>query len=374
MPPYAGPSAAREDIAGTLRLLLFLGMAIALMIADSRMGWLRTVRAYGEAAVQPLWRLAGLPAKVGQSVRDEAVTRTQLSEENRKLRNALLINRARLTRLQTAAIENARLRGLLGAAEQGGLDVQLAPILDISLDPTRQRLVLDAGADQGVSMGQAVIDAGGLLGQVIDVHRDTSVVLLLTDPDHAVPVAVARNGIRLVAYGRGDRLELANVPMSSDVKVGDVVVTSGMGGRFPPGFPVGTIAKLHPNESRAFLVGELTPAAQLDRGRDVLLLKRVLRPTPVLPPPQVAATTDPSLAPTETVPTDAATTGPATGPLANSATPSGVPPQPSATAGAATNTQTSASAPTSTPAQNAAAQTAPASTSNAPPPARTPTP
>lgn len=335
MPPYAGPSAAREDIAGTLRLLFFLGMAIALMIADSRMGWLRTVRAYGEAAAQPLWRLAGLPAKVGQSVRDEAVTRTQLSEENRKLRNALLINRARMTRLQTAAIENARLRGLLGAAEQGGLDVQLAPILDISLDPTRQRLVLDAGADQGVAMGQTVIDAGGLLGQVIDVHRDTSVVLLLTDPDHAVPVAVARNGIRLVAYGRGDRLELANVPMSSDVKLGDVVVTSGMGGRFPPGFPVGKVAKLHPNESRAFLVGELTPAAQLDRGRDVLLLKRVLRPTPVLPPPQVAATTDPSLAPTD------ALAGPAPASMS--------PPQTAAMPiGAATNPATSA--------QNAAAR------------------
>jgi len=309
MPPYAGPSAAREDIAGTLRLLVFLGMAIALMIADSRMGWLRAVRAQGEAVAQPLWRLAGLPAKFGQSVRDEAVTRTQLSEENRKLRNALLVNRARLTRLQTAAVENARLRGLLGATEQAGLEVQLAPILDISLDPTRQRLVLDVGADQGVTMGQAVIDAGGLLGQVIDVHGDTSVVLLLTDPDHAVPVAVARNGIRLVAYGRGDRLELANVPMSSDVKVGDVVVTSGMGGRFPPGFPVGTIAKLQPNESRAFLVGELTPAAQLDRGRDVLLLKRVLRPTPVLPPPQTAATTDPSLAPPEG---DSATASPQT--------------------------------------------------------------
>jgi rod shape-determining protein MreC len=278
MPSYAGPSAARDDIAGTLRLLIVLALAIGLMVADSRMGWLRAVRAQGEAMLQPLWRVAGLPAKFGQSVREEAVTRTQLAEENRSLRNALLINRARLARLQTAAIENARLRGLLGAAEQGGLDVQLAPILDIALDPVRQRVVLDIGADRGVVKGQAVIDAGGLVGQVIEVHAATSVVLLLTDPDHAVPVAIARNGVRLVAYGRGDRLELANVPMSGDVKVGDLVVTSGLGGRFPPGFPVGTITKLQPNESRAFLVGSLKPAAQLDRGRDVLLLKRVRRP------------------------------------------------------------------------------------------------
>lgn len=278
MPSYAGPSATRDDIAGTLRLLVFLVLAIGLMVADSRMGWLRAIRAQGEAAAQPLWRLAGVPAKVGQGLRDEAAMRSQLSEENRNLRNALLINRARLTRLQTAAIENARLRGLLGAAEQGGLDVQLAPILDIALDPTRQRLVLDIGADRGVVEGQAVIDAGGLVGQVIEVHAATSVVLLLTDPDHAVPVAVARNGIRLVAYGRGDRLELANVPLNSDLKVGDIVVTSGLGRRFPPGFPVGTVASLQPNESRTFLVGTLKPAAQLERGRDVLLLKRVRRP------------------------------------------------------------------------------------------------
>jgi rod shape-determining protein MreC len=280
MPSYAGSSAARDDIAGTLRLLLFLGLAIGLMIADNRMGWLRSIRAQGETLVQPLWRVAGLPAKLGHSLRGEAATRAQLADENRNLRNALLINRARLARLHTAAAENARLRGLLGVAEQGSLDVQLAPILDIALDPTQQRLVLDLGANRGVTVGQAVIDAGGLMGQVVEVHPNTSIVLLLTDPDHAVPVAIARNGIRLVAYGRGDRIELANVPMSSDVKVGDVVVTSGLGGRFPPGFPVGTIAKLQPNESRAFLVGELKPAAQLDRGRDVLLLKRVLRPLP----------------------------------------------------------------------------------------------
>jgi rod shape-determining protein MreC len=308
MPSYAGPSAARDDIAGTLRLLVFLGMAIGLMVADSRMGWLKSVRAYGETIAQPLWRVAGLPAKFGEGVRDEAVMRSQLTEENRNLRNALLINRARLARLQTAALENARLRGLLGAAEQGGLDVQLAPILDISLDPTQQRLVLDIGSDRGVVIGQAVIDSGGLVGQVIQVHTATSTVLLLTDPDHAVPVAIARNGVRLVAYGRGDRLELANVPMSSDVKVGDVVVTSGLGGRFPAGFPVGTIATLKPNESRAFLVGELTPAAQLNQGRDVLLLKRVRRPMQAPSPAQTAATT-------------AATTDPAAAPPQSTATP-----------------------------------------------------
>jgi rod shape-determining protein MreC len=276
VPTYAGPSAPRSgDVVGTLRLLAYLALAIALIVIDHRGGWLAQIRARSEAVVQPLWWLAAAPGRIGDEVRDSAATRAGLADENRILRNALLISGARLSRLQAAAAENARLRGLLGAGQRGGLDVQLAPILDVDLDPTRQRLILDAGSRDGVQIGQSVIDAGGLLGQIIDVTAGTATVLLITDPDHAVPVVVARNGVRLVAYGKGrsDRLELANIPLSSDVKVGDSIVTSGLGGRFPAGFAVGTVMTLQPDDSRAFLVGQLKPAAQLDRGRDVLLLK-----------------------------------------------------------------------------------------------------
>ncbi len=277
MPTYAGPSAARPgDVAGTLRLLAYLALAITLIVLDHRGGWLAHLRARSEVAVQPLWWLAGLPGRIGDNVRDDASTHARLSDENRVLRNAQLISGARLARLQAAAVENARLRGLLGAGQRGGLDVQLAPILDIDLDPTRQRLVLDAGSRDGVQVGQSVIDAGGLLGQIIAVEAGTATVLLITDPDHAVPVVIARTGVRLVAYGKGhgDRLELANIPLSSDIKPGDSIVTSGLGGRFPAGFPVGTVLALRPDDSRSFLVGDLKPAAQLDRGRDVLLLRQ----------------------------------------------------------------------------------------------------
>jgi len=239
-------------------------------------------------AVQPLWRLAALPSEIGAELRSGAATRTQLQRENEVLRNALLVSGARLARLQTAASDNVRLTGMLGAVRREGFDVQLVPILDVDLDPTHQRLVLDAGSRDGVRMGQSAVDAGGLLGQVVAVTPTTSTLLLLTDPDHAVPVLVQRNGIRLVAYGTGrsDRIELANVPISGDVRIGDRVVTSGLGGRFPPGFPVGTVSELRPDESRAFLVGELKPAAQLDRGRDVLLLRKVIAaPMPTLPAP-----------------------------------------------------------------------------------------
>ena len=281
---FAGPHVSRPgDVAGTLRLLAYLALAIALIVLDHRGGWLNQLRARSAVAVQPLWWLAGLPARVGETLGDSAVTRNRLSQENRVLRNALLLSGARVARLQTAAAENERLRGLFGAAQRGGLDVQLAPILNVDLDPTRQRLLLDAGSRDGVSMGQSVIDAGGLVGQIIAVQSGTATVLLLTDPDHAVPVVVGRSGVRLVAYGKGrsDRLELANIPLSSDVRIGDTVITSGMGGRFPAGFPVGTITAMHPDDSHAFLVGDVSPAAQLDRGRDVLLLKgRVGVPAP----------------------------------------------------------------------------------------------
>lgn len=286
MPSYAGPPVASRsgEIAGTLKLLAYLALAITLLILDHRGGWLTQLRRQSDVVAQPVWWLAGLPGRVATRVQDDAATRSQLSEENRRLRNELLIANARLTRLSTAAADNVQLRALLGMAESRGLDVQLAPVLNIDLDPTRQRLVLDAGSNDGVRVGQVVIDAGGLIGQIIETTPDNSTVLLLTDPDHAVPVMIGRTGVRLLAYGNGrsDQLELVNIPTNTDLQVGDVVLTSGLGGRFPAGFPVGTVVQVRHDESRAFLVAELKPAAQLDRGRDVLLL--IEAPQAAVPP------------------------------------------------------------------------------------------
>lgn len=315
MPPYAGPPAARPgDVAGVLRLLVYLVLAVVLMVLDHRGGWLRSARAQAEIAVQPLWWLAGLPSRAGTALREDAVTRNQLARDNRLLRNALLVSGARNARLQAAASENARLRGLLASAERGRLDVQLAAILDIDLDPTRQRLVLNAGSVDGVRIGQAVIDAGGLMGQVIATTPTTATVLLITDPDHAVPAVVARSGVRLMVYGggRSDALRLADVPLSADVRAGDVLLTSGMGARFPPGFTIGTVGALRPDDSRAFLEGAITPAAQLDRGRDVLLL-RGYKPVPAsAPTASMPAGSAPASEVTRPRATSAATARPAT--------------------------------------------------------------
>ena len=313
MPSYAGPNATRPgDVAGTLRLLAYLALAITLIVLDHRGGWLSQWRRQADLLVQPLWAVAGWPGQAVERISEDAGTRNQLATENRRLRNALLVSSARVARLQAATAENGRLRGLLGTVERGGLDVQLAPILDLDLDPTRQRLVLDAGSRDGVSVGQVVIDAGGVLGQIIAVTPMHSTVLLLTDPDHALPVAVVRNGVRLVAYGTGssDRLSLASIPLSSDVKVGDLVVTSGLGQRFPAGFPIGRIVALRPDDSRAFLIGDVKPAAQLDRGRDVLLLRHVPARPVIGPSTAVPAPVSGTAAPASSAPEEQAASSP----------------------------------------------------------------
>lgn len=275
MPQAGSPASRPGDIAGVLRLLAYLVAAGALMVLDFRGGWLHAARAQAEALVQPLWWLAAQPARLAIGARENAVSRSQLIADNARLRQALLLTTARNARLQMVAAENARLRGLLDSAARARLDVQLAGVLDVDLDPSRQRLLLDAGSRSGVHVGQAVIDDGGLLGQVIATTPVTATVLLVTDPDHAVPVMVARSGVRLVVYGTGrsDLLRLADVPLSADVREGDELLTSGLGNRFPPGFAVGRVAALRADDSRAFLEADVIPAAQLDRGRDVLLLR-----------------------------------------------------------------------------------------------------
>jgi rod shape-determining protein MreC len=277
VPSFAGSSTTARpgDVTGTLRLMAYLVLSLTLVVLDHRGGWLHEARRQASVLAQPLWMLAGVPGRIAERLAEDAGTLSRLTAENRELRRRALLDRARMARMQTIAADNARLRELLDAAQRDRVDAQLAPILDVDLDPSRQRLVLDAGGRDGVREGQTVIDAGGLVGQVVQVTPAHATVLLLTDPDHAVPVSVARNGVRLVAYGRGrsDLLALQSIPLSSDIRVGDALVTSGLGGRFPPGFAVGTVVALRPDHTRAFLVGEVKPAAELDRGRDVLLLR-----------------------------------------------------------------------------------------------------
>lgn len=295
---YAGNKSNRlsDSALTTLPLVFYLVLAIGLMIADQRMAYGNQARQKLSIVIEPFWWVASAPMRLFRGGSEEFALRSQLQADNRQRRQDLDIAIARIHQLQAVADENQRLRQLLGGTRGYSLKVQMVGILDIDLDPFRQRLVLDSGSDSGVQLGQALIDSGGVLGQVVEVGKNRSTALLVTDPDHAVPVQVARSGLRAIAYGTGhsDRLVLPNIPQSADVRKGDVLITSGIGGRFPAGFPVGTIIGVQPDKLRLFVTADAQPAAHLERGNEVLLISNrppmidVGPPAPALRKPPVA--------------------------------------------------------------------------------------
>ncbi len=290
-----------EGSASTLRLIVYLAIAVALMVLDHRGGWLQSLRRHaGQTLVEPAWRVAALPSEVARAARMAVVTQDSLASENRLLREQLLLAQTRLNRLDVLVAQNERLKELLDAQKDLGLAVQFARIVDVDLDPFRHRIVLDVGRNQGVAIGQPVIDAHGVMGQVVEVLADTAIVMLVTDPTHAVPVVFERTGLRTIAYGSGaiDRLELPNIPISADVAVGDRLMTSGLGGRFPAGFPLGEILSVNNSEDGMFAAAIARPAAALDRSGEVLLLGDQPQPygppTPAPAGPPVPASLEPA--------------------------------------------------------------------------------
>jgi len=330
---YPGSTASRlsESAGGTLPLLAYLALAMLLMVADQRGGFASQARQQASVLAEPVWWLAAAPGRLAEGAGELLSSRTVLQSENQRLTRELQVSASRLHRLVAVAEENQRLRELLGGTRGYRLSAQLVGIIDIDLDPSRQRIVLDAGSDEGVVVGQAMIDAGGVLGQVIEVTPRRATALLLTDPDHAIPVQVTRSGLRTIAFGTGrtDRLRLPNIPQSADIRVGDRLVTSGIGGRFPAGFPVGVVESLHPDDTRLFVVAEARPAARLDRGLEVLLVSNTVDETqagPYVPPPEPAPAAE--AAPGAVVPPDAApaSAGPPAAAAGAQATPPAQPP------------------------------------------------
>ncbi len=179
-----------------------------------------------------------------------------------------------MAKMAALTAENARLRQLLNSAAYVEDRVVIAELTGVAPDPVRHRVVIDKGASAGVRVGQAVIDAHGLVGQVVEVSRFFSRVLLITDQTHAVPVQVNRNGVRAIAEGGGriDQLELANVAATTDIRVGDLLVTSGLGGRFPAGYPVAQVHEVVEDPGEPFLTVRARPTARLDQSRHLLLI------------------------------------------------------------------------------------------------------
>ena len=304
-PLFAGNSA------GTLRLIMYLALAMVLMVLDHRNGWLWRARYTAATVVEPIYRLAGLPSAGVRTLSVAFADRARLTEQNQRLREDLLLANAKLNRMAAVAEQNTRLKELLDTQHSLDLNVQLARVIGVDLGAYRYRLTLNVGARDGVGPGQPVIDAHGVLGQVREVLPTTATVMLITDPTHALPVVIERSGLRTVAYGSrdGGALTLPNIPLAADVKVGDHQLTSGLGGRFPPGFPVGEISAVAPAASGMFQEARATPAADIDRSDDVLLLHDLAElqgpPAPVTPVGPAA-----DLAPTGDAPAAATSTRP----------------------------------------------------------------
>lgn len=278
-----------EGAVSTARLIAYLTLAMIVMVIDHRGSYLERLRLFASTIVEPIYRVAALPADVARAGSLAIATQSHLVDENRNLREALLLAQVRLNRMSALSAQNDRLKKLLDVQKDLGLGVQLARLIDIDLDPFRHRIVLDAGSAQSISVGQPVLDAHGVMGQIVEVLPNTSVAMLITDPTHAIPVMIERTGLRTIAYGTGsiDRLQLPNIPISADIKVGDALVTSGLGGRFPAGFPVGEILEISNDESGMFAAAIARPAAALDRSGEVLLLQDL--PQPVGPPAPLGA-------------------------------------------------------------------------------------
>ena len=274
------PSLFAGNAAGTLRLIFYIAIAMVLMVLDHRNGWLWRMRYTASYVVEPIYKLASLPADGFHALSVAFADRGMLTEQNQRLREDLLLANAKLNRMAAVAQQNQRLKELLQTQHSLDLHVQMARVVGVDLGAFRHRMMLNVGTRDGVAPGQPVLDAHGVMGQVIDVLPNTSTVMLVTDPGHALPVVIERTGLRTIVYGsrNGEQLTLPTIPMAADVQVGDKLLTSGIGGRFPEGFPVGEISKVAPAASGMFLEAHADPSADLDRSDEVLVLHDLAEP------------------------------------------------------------------------------------------------
>ena len=286
----------------TARLMAYLLLAVVLMSMDQRGQYVPRIRGYMETAVEPVFHVAELPARIIRAVRTYTTSYTTMLEENRALSETLLSQEAAVQRLESLERENDRLRSLLEATAGRDYGFRFAEMVQVNLDPFSHQVKIDRGRNDGVFVGQAVIDGAGVMGQVEEVLIHMSSVRLISDPDHALPVQFARTGLRTVAFGTGEtgRLSLPNVPFQADVRAGDLLVTSGLGDRFPAGFPVAEVTRVDRQTGDTFAEVHARPLASLDRGREVLLVLPETRALEVPQTPAEATGPDEESAATET--------------------------------------------------------------------------
>ena len=244
------------------------------MTVDHRMDLFEPGRQALSALVHPVRIIASTPATLTARLDENLASRRALIAENQRLKDRQQMFEARLQRFDSLEVENIRLRRLLDSSYEIERPVLIAELIRIDLDPFSHLIEIGKGSRHGVYIGQPVIDERGILGQVDQVGPLSSTIRLISDPSHATPVQVNRNGLRGIAVGTGaiDQLTIQSLPGNADIQVGDLIVASGLGGRFPSGYPVGKVQRISHGAGQPFLTIELTPLAALDRVRQVLLI------------------------------------------------------------------------------------------------------
>jgi len=257
-----------------LRLLGLIVISILLMYFDQRDNHLDTVRKAIGVAVHPVRVVVDAPVRFWNWLGESTTSRTDMILELDRLKAEQLLTNARLQKLSSLEAENARLRTMMDARTQVRDRTRVAEIMSVDANPYSHSLVIDVGTQDGVSDGQALVDADGVVGQVIEAGLLTSQAMLISDPDHALPVEVNRNGLRTIVVGTGeiDQLLLPFVVNNADIVVGDLLVTSGLGGAFPAGYPVAVVQSVTRNPHEPYAVVSAKPSASLGQVREVLLI------------------------------------------------------------------------------------------------------
>ena len=257
-----------------MRLLVLVLISIVLMYLDHRENHLDAARKAIGAAVYPIQLIVDAPVRLWAWLGESTTSRSDLQLELGRLNAERLLTNARLQRLTALEAENARLRALLDARARVRDEVRVAEIMAVDANPYEHNLIIDIGSRDGVYDGQAIVSADGVVGQVIKTGLMTSQAVLISDTDHALPVEINRNGLRTIAVGTGeiDRLDLPFLPNNADIRAGDLLVTSGLGGAFPAGYPVAVVDAVTRIPQEPFANVTAKPSAALDQVREVMLI------------------------------------------------------------------------------------------------------
>ncbi len=249
-------------------------LSAALMVVDARFSGLKQFRAAMGLVLMEFYWVTDMPVRAWNTVSAQFTSHSELLAENEKLKAEALLMQRRLQRLAALTEQNVRLRELLNSAALVDDEVLVSELIGVDPNPFSHRIIIDKGGRDGVFLGQPVLDARGLMGQVVEVMPYSSRVLLLTDNTHSIPVQINRNGLRVIATGTGnpESLELRHVADTADVKEGDLLVSSGLGQRFPAGYPVATVKEVIHDSGQPFAIVRAVPTAALNRSRYLLLV------------------------------------------------------------------------------------------------------